>query len=96
MASPISDRDSPIPSECEASYHSRNFRIVGVVKFAETVRKFPFILPSNAHVPKTAYIPPNLAGWRHLMALELYFQGSHEKSVAGSGKLGTPNNPELN
>ena len=70
-------------------------RIVGIVRFAETFRKFPFVLLGNALVPEPADIQPNSVGWRHLTRLEPYFQGSHEKSVVGPGKLGAPKDPTV-
>ena len=69
--------------------------VIGIVKFAATFRKFPFVLLSNALVPETTDIHPNLDGWGHFTRLEPYFQGSHEKSVIGSGKLGAPKNPAV-
>ena len=59
-------------------------------EFAELLRKFPFILLSNALVPEAADIQPNSVGWRHITRLEPYFQGSREKSVVGPGKLNAP------
>ena len=63
-------------------------RIVGIVRFAETFHKFPFVLLGNALAPEPADIQPNSVGLRRIMRLEPYFQGSHEKSVVGPGKLG--------
>ena len=60
-------------------------RIVGIVRFPETFRKFPFEVLSNARVAKPTDIQPNSVGWHHLTRLEPYFQGSHEKSVVGPG-----------
>ena len=39
-------------------------RVVGVITFAETFRKIPFVLPRNAFVAETD-IQPNLVGRRH-------------------------------
>ena len=47
----------------------------------------------NALVPDPADIQANSVGWRDLTKLEPYFQGSHEKSVIGPGKLGAPKDP---
>ena len=44
----------------------------------------------HALVPETADTQPILVGWRHPTRHEPYFQSSHEKSVVGSGKLGSP------
>ena len=46
------------------------FKIVGIVRFNETFRKYPFVLLGNALVSETANIQSNLVGWRHLMRLE--------------------------
>ena len=39
-------------------------RIVGIIRLAETFRKFPFVLVSNALVPETTDIQPIMVGWR--------------------------------
>ena len=59
--------------------------VAGIVEFAEIFRKLPFLLLSNAVVSETADIPANVAGWRHLAALEPYFQGS--RSVTANSVL---------
>ena len=60
-------------------------RSVGIVTFADTFRKFPFVILNKAHVPGTADINTDLVGWRHVTRLVPYFQGSHEKSVFDDG-----------
>ena len=67
-------------------------RIIRIVRLASTFR---FVLLSNALVPKTAYIPTDVAGWRHLMRHQPLFQVSREGSVLGSGRLGAPKNPAV-
>ena len=64
--------------------------IVGIVRFAEPFHKFPFLLLGKAVVPEPADTQANSVGWHHLTRREQYFQGSHEKSVVGPGKLGAP------
>ena len=82
---------SPTPPAFGSRSRSELIRIVGSVRFAETFRKFHFVLLSNALVLETADIQPNLVGWHHLRDFEPYFQGSHEKFVFGFGKLGAQN-----
>ena len=72
-----------------------SLRIVGIVRFVEIFRTFPFVILGNALVPETADIQPNLFGWRHLTKLQPYFQVSHEKSVVASGKFGAPKIPAV-
>ena len=40
-------------------FSSEFLRIVGIVRFAETFRKFPFVLLGNAFVTEMADIQPN-------------------------------------
>ena len=63
--------------------------------FAETFRKFTFLLLSNSVVKDTVDIQPNLVGWCHLTRLESYFWCSQEKRLVRSGKLGAAKNPAL-
>ena len=70
-------------------------RILGIVRFTKTFRKFLFVLLGNAFVPETADIQPSLVRCRYFTSLEPYFQGSHEKSVVGPGELGAPNDPAV-
>ena len=51
---------------------------------------FPFVFLGNALAPEMADIQPNLVEWCHLTRFEPYFQGSHETSFVGPGKLGAP------
>ena len=69
--------------------------IVGMVRFAETFRKFLFVLPATfasrrRRTSSRTYVMVCVWLWRHLTRLGLYFHGSHEKSVVGPGKLGAP------
>ena len=63
-------------------------KILGIVRFAEAFHKFPLVHLGNALVLETANIQPKLVEWRRLTRLQPYFQGSHENSVVGRGKLG--------
>ena len=76
---------SPTPLDLGLEVSPDFLRIVGIPRFAEIFRNCQFALLSNTLVPKTAYIQPDLAGWRHLTRFEPYFQGIHKKSVVGSG-----------
>ena len=69
--------------------------IDGIVRFAETFRKFPFVLMGNALVPEPADMLPNSVGWRHVTSLEPYFQGSLENSVVGPVNRGVPKDPAV-
>ena len=71
------------------------FKIVGIVRFAETFRKFLFVSLGHALVLEPADIQPISVRWRHLTKLEPYFQGSHEKSLVVPGKLGAPKEPAV-
>ena len=69
---------SPTPSDFGLEVSPEFLRIIGIVRFAETFRNFPFVLLGDAVVPESADMQPDPFGWRDLTGLEPYFQGSHE------------------
>ena len=58
--------------------------IVGIVRFAETSHKFPFVLPGNALVPEPAEIQPNSFGRRHLMRRAVF--SGYPREVCGRSR----------
>ena len=60
----------------------------GFLSSPKLIASSHFVLLSNILIPETADVQRNLVGWCDLTGLELYSQGSYEKPVVGSGKLG--------
>ena len=81
----ICRRQLPSTFRIRVSKSVQFFRVVGIVKLAE---KFSFY--SRAASSGDAGYKLKLVGLCRPTGLESYFQGNHDKSVVGSGKLAAP------